>query len=115
MSGVSGVSLAKSISNDIDKDDTSKDIEEVFYFGKVQSSGYASSVFKDSPLKIIVYSDENATTTITSLFKLHSITIKGNHTLTVYLPSKRGIIDLPLYYGDCILKCRALMVKITYQ
>jgi len=90
-------------------------VTEKFLFAKINSSGLGFVAVNNPILLIIEYSNPNATTTITSLFGLHSITIQGNYTLTILFPCRLGRIDVPVYYGNISLDCRARVVWVDYQ
>jgi hypothetical protein len=93
-------------------------ITEKFFFAKVKSTGNPIFWLKGSTRYVVGYNDDldkNHTTTITSLFGKRSITLKGNHTLTIIFPSRFGLIEVPDSSGNINIDCRAFIVKISYQ
>ena len=115
ISSISAIENNTKIEYDHEAEDTSTTVKEKFYLGKIESSGWGFTAVNNPALIIIEYLDQNATTTITSLFGLHSITLKGTHTLTMIFPSRLGLINAPISLGNCNLGCRALIVEISYN
>ena len=114
---VSAIESGNDAETNNDFSDTSTTAKENFYFCKVDSSGYGYCAINVPGIVVIYYMDENATTTIKSLFGLRSFTIEGSHTL-ILTPSyfRFGNIDAPNQaYGDCLLNCRGLTAQVAHK